>query len=120
MPCATGVSVKVILLQQGREGTGGFVRRIHAPSVPRAAPLASPLAVLPCPILRRLSSPRVAAGAAPALDTARLDWAAGLPWARGKRRGRGGFTSGWCWECTARVGTQWRRNAFVFPLRPVG
>jgi len=31
------------------------------PSVPRAAPLASPLTVLPSPILRRLSSPRVAA-----------------------------------------------------------
>jgi hypothetical protein len=55
---------------------------------------------------RRLSSPCVAALAAPALCPVRFGGAAVLPWARGKSRGRGVFASGWCWECTAGVVTQ--------------
>ena len=85
------------------------------PSVPRAAPLASPLTVLPSPILRRLSSPRVAALGCPS------------PWPGALRRG--------CWAALGARDEPWagrvRRRVvlgvccrgggakmpFVFPIR---
>ena len=87
------------------------------PSVPRAAPLASPLTVLPSPILRRLSSPRVAALGCPS------------PWPGALRRG--------CWAALGARDEPWagrvRRRVvlgvccrgggakmpFVFPIRTI-
>jgi len=57
-------------------------------SGPRTVPLASPLAGLPCPILRRLSNPRVAALGHPSPGPGALRWGCGAalgtraePWA---------------------------------------
>jgi hypothetical protein len=67
------------------------------PSVPRAAPLLAPLAILPSPILRRLSSPRVAALGRPSPWPCALRRGCCAALARGKSRERGVFVGGWCW-----------------------
>jgi hypothetical protein len=86
------------------------------PAFPEPLRPRHPLAGLPCPILRRLSSPRVAALGHPALGLACSGGAAVLPWARGKSRGRDAFTGGCGWGCNAGVMTQ---KCHVFFLSPI-